>query len=184
MLKAVPNSLLIVMEAGPRASSVLMYDEHFDVMAYYNIRAHPLILTRVKTLLLYQDLLYTPNVHAARRIAKPQAIPKLSHKTFSLLPFTSFQPTGTSATGMLADSANISISTSKIQPSECMYGIIYGNDGRENNLNPHCVSRIAAVAGGVKSRRKRWKECIRKFRRNERCILKHSLGCRSLEYLL
>ena len=46
---------------------------------------------------------------------------------------------------------------------------MYGNEGREKSLKPHWVSRIAAVAGGVKRRRRRWKECMRRLRRNERC---------------
>ena len=44
----------------------------------------------------------------------------LSLMTFSLLPPTSFHPIGTSTIGMSALSASMSISTSKIQPSECM----------------------------------------------------------------
>lgn len=36
------------------------------------------------------------------------------------------------------------------------------------SLNPHCVSRMREVAGGVRSRSRRWKECIRVLRRAER----------------
>lgn len=47
---------------------------------------------------------------------------------------------------------------------------MYGNEGREKSLNPHCVSRMAAVAGGVSRRMSRWKENIRKLRNRERCV--------------
>lgn len=82
-------------------------------------------------------LRYTPNIQLSRRIASPHAIPRLSLMTFSLLPITSFQPTATSAMGIFALSANMSISTSKIQPSLCIYGMIYGSAARENSLKPH-----------------------------------------------
>lgn len=47
---------------------------------------------------------------------------------------------------------------------------MYGNEGREKSLNPHCVSRMAAVAGGVRRRMSRWKESIRKVRKKERYV--------------
>jgi len=94
---------------------------------------------------------YTPIAHANLKIANPHAIPKLSHTTFNLLPFTSCHPTGTSTIGMPALSANINISTSKIHPSECICGTINGSAALENSLNPHCVSPILLVAGGVNS---------------------------------
>jgi hypothetical protein len=109
-----------------------------------------------------------PNNQHARSKAKPQAMPMLSQTTFNLLPMTSFHPMATSIMAMSALSANISISTSKIQPSECMYGMMYGKVGREKSLNPHCVSLIRAVAGGVMMRRRMWKECMRKLRSFER----------------
>lgn len=117
----------------------------------------------------FHFLRYTPNPHAALSTANPHAIPRLSHTTLSLLPLTSFQPMGTSTTGMPAASASISISTSKIQPSECMLGMMYGSAGREKSLKPHWVSWMAAVAGGVRRRRRRWNECIKRLRRKERC---------------
>lgn len=117
---------------------------------------------------LNHDRRYIPVPQANRRTANPHAIPKLSHTTFSLLPPTSLHPTGTSTTGIPALSANINISTSKIHPSECIYGMIYGSASRENNLNPHCVSRMRPVAGGVKSLSSKWKECMRRFLRKER----------------
>lgn len=89
----------------------------------------------------------------------------LSRMTFSLLPLTSFQPIAISATGMRALSASMSCSTSKIQPSECMYGTMSGKAALENSLNPHCVSLIREVFGGVMTQMRRWKEYMRKFRR-------------------
>lgn len=47
---------------------------------------------------------------------------------------------------------------------------MYGNEGREKSLKPHCVSRMAAVAGGVRRRMSRWKENIRKLRKKERYV--------------
>lgn len=123
---------------------------------------------------------YTPTAHPARSTARPHAIPRLSHSTFSLLPPTSCHAIGTSTTGILADSASISISTSKIQPSLCMCGMMYGSDAREKSLKPHCVSRMADVAGGVRTRRRKWKECMRNWRIKDRYWdekrLAHELG--------
>jgi hypothetical protein len=67
---------------------------------------------------------YTPIIQAPLNTASPHAIPILSQTTFNLLPLTSFHPTGTSTIGIIAPSLNINISTSKIQPSMCMYGIM------------------------------------------------------------
>lgn len=50
-----------------------------------------------------------------------------------------------------------------------MYGMMWGRAARVKSLNPHCVSRMREVAGGVRRRRRRWKECIRVLRRAERC---------------
>lgn len=115
------------------------------------------------------SLRYTPTIHAALRMASPQAMPKESQTTFSLLPPTSFHPIATSAIGIPALSASMSISTSKIQPSLCMYGMMYGRAGRVNSLKPHWVSLIDDVAGGVRRRSRRWKECMRAFRKKDRC---------------
>lgn len=38
------------------------------------------------------------------------------------------------------------------------------------SLKPHWVSRMAEVAGGVRSRRRRWKECMRSLRMRVRCV--------------
>lgn len=49
-----------------------------------------------------------------------------------------------------------------------MYGIISGNEFLEKSLNPHCVSFMEEVAGGVMRRIRRWNACIRKLRSLER----------------
>ncbi len=43
-----------------------------------------------------------------------------------------------------------------------------GREARVKSLKPHCVSRMREVAGGVRRRRRRWKECIRALRIAER----------------
>jgi hypothetical protein len=117
---------------------------------------------------LLQSLLYSPRPQPSLKPAKPNAMPMLSLITFSLLPVTSFQPIGTSTMGISALSASINISTSKIQPSLCMYGTIYGNEGRENSLKPHCVSRMSDVLGVVRVQISKWKARMRVLRSNER----------------
>lgn len=120
------------------------------------------------TMILPQSLLYMPAPQHTLKIAKPIAIPKLSLMTFNLLPLTSFHPTGTSTMGMSALSASINISTSKIQPSLCMYGMMCGREGREKSLKPHWVSLMCEVFGVVRVHMRRWKARMRVFRRSDR----------------
>lgn len=46
---------------------------------------------------------------------------------------------------------------------------MWGKEAREKSLNPHWVSRMRDVAGGVSMERRRWKERIRALRRSDRC---------------
>jgi hypothetical protein len=123
---------------------------------------------RDDTAVRFYDLFHIPISQAPLIIANPQAIPKLSHITLSLLPPTSFHPTCTSCIGILAASVSMSISTSKIHLSECMYGMMYGKAGRVNNLNPHCVSPIREVTGVVSRRMNTWNAYMSAFRSIDR----------------
>ena len=121
-------------------------------------------------LMFLRQALYIPNAERSRRAIKSSAMPTLSFNIFILLPPTSFQPIGTSTTKIFDLSASMSISTSKIQPWECIYGSIYGKHGLEKSLKPHWVSFNLAVAAGASNRRNKWKRIMRKLRSLDRYV--------------
>ena len=88
------------------------------------------------------EALHRPSKWLARTISRSRSICKEAVRTFNLLPATSCHSIGTSATGICSCFARSKSSTSNIHVGRCWAGNICRAADRENNLKPHCVSRM------------------------------------------
>lgn len=88
------------------------------------------------------EAFHRPSRWLARTISRSRNICREAVRMFSLLPATSCHSIGTSVTGIRNCFARSRSSTSNIQVGRCWAGNICCAAERENNLKPHCVSRM------------------------------------------
>ena len=117
------------------------------------------------TFVLAGTALHLPSRWFALTINKSLNICNEAETTLSLLPGTSCQSTGTSATGIPSCLAKSRSSTSNIQVGRCWKGKSCCAAEREKSLKPHWVSRIYPTP---KMRRIVWNPYIRIFLSSDR----------------